>query len=230
MRAFIRDIPVVFTFVAAPLDAAIVPSLERPGGNVTGTIHIAPVNAQIATMLAWRPLRSLGVVFNPAERNSLLAVMALRPVCAARGIALVEEPLPLDPAGQPVADAIADCVGRVARRGGEMLYVGPDTFLAFMRRRDLTQAALANRLPTFSVTEFIVRSDNALTSLAPSSLAIGRLTGVKAAQILRGEARPADIPVETLKRFSIVINMSVARKLDFYPPMRLLDIAEVVDP
>lgn len=228
--AYIRDIPVVFTFVAAPLDAGIVSSLERPGGNVTGTIHIAPVNAQIATMLAWRPLRRLGVVFNPAERNSVLAVEALRPACAARGIALIKEPLPLDAAGRPAGETVPERVGSLAVRGAEMLYVGPDTFLGFTRRRDLAHAALAHRLPTFSVTEFIVRTEGALMSLAPSSLAIGKLTGAKAAQILNGEARPGDIPVETLKRFSVVINMKTARSLNLYPPMRLLDFAEILNP
>jgi putative ABC transport system substrate-binding protein len=40
-----------------------------------------------------------------------------------------------------------------------MLYMGPDTFIATTHRRLVAETALALRLPSFSVTELIVRSD-----------------------------------------------------------------------
>ena len=226
---FINDIPVVFTFVAAPMDAGIVASLDRPGRNVTGTIHIAPVAVQLNAILAYRPIRRLGVVYNPAERNSLLNVGALRTEAEARGITLIEEAVPRDVTQKPSGDAVPERVANTARRGAEMLYVGPDTFIAFTHRRTLAEAALRARLPTFSATELIVRNDGAMMGLVSSSFAIGRFTAFKAAQILVDGMRPGDIPVETLKRFSLLINMPVARQLDCYPPLGLLDLAEVIE-
>jgi len=91
---------------AATVDANIVPDLGRPGRNVTGTIHIAPITVQLNTILAYRPIRRLGVVYNPQERNSILAIEGLRAETALRGLDLVEEPVPLTDRGEAVAAAV----------------------------------------------------------------------------------------------------------------------------
>ena len=51
---------------------------------------------------------------------------------------------------------------------------------------------------------------------------------MKSEQILVGQTRPADIPVETLRRFSLIVNMEVARALHLYPPLAMLNYAEVI--
>lgn len=224
---YIRDIPIVFTFVAAPVDAKIVRTLDRPGGNVTGTIHIAPVAAQVNTILAYRPITRLGVVFNPAERNSALAVDDLRDEWTRRGLTLIEAPAPLTD-GKPDPADIPGLIAGCRDAGAEMLYVGPDTFIATTHRRLVADTALALKLPTFSVTELIVRADRGMFALSSSSYGIGRLTGVKAAQILLEGKSPGEIPVETLRRFSVVINMATVKELSWYPPLSLLNFAEVV--
>lgn len=228
-RAYIRDIPVVFTFVAAPIDARIVPDLQRPGGNVTGTVHIAPIPVQLNTILAYRAIKRLAVIYNPNERNSVLTVQGLRGELVNRPVELVELPVPLTEAREPDSSAVPELVAEAARRGAEMLYIGPDTFIAFHNRKVLAAEALKHRLPTFSVTELIVRTDRAMLALASSSYGIGRFTAFKAEQILAGGVPPGEIPVETLKRFSVIINMPVVRELEFYPPLGLLNFAEVID-
>ncbi|PGH53545.1 ABC transporter substrate-binding protein [Azospirillum palustre] len=228
-RRHVTDIPVVFTFVAAPVDAKIVPDLGRPGRNVTGTIHIAPIAVQLNTILAYRPIRRMGIVYNPQERNSVLTVEGLRAEMALRGLELVEEPVPLNDRGEPVAAAVPDALARVAARGAEVLYIGPDTFIAFHNRFVVAAEALRLRLPTFSATELIVRTDKAMLALASSAYGIGRFTAFKAAQILIDRTDPADIPVETLKRFSVIINMATVRALEYYPPIGLLNFAEIIE-
>ncbi|QCG88383.1 ABC transporter substrate-binding protein [Azospirillum sp. TSH100] len=228
-RRHITDIPVVFTFVAAPVDAKIVPDLDRPGRNVTGTIHIAPIAVQLNTIQAYRPIRRLGIVYNPQERNSILTIEGLRAESALRGLELVEEPVPLNGRGEPIAAAVPETLARVAARGAEVLYIGPDTFIAFHNRSVVATEALRLRLPTFSATELIVRTDKAMLALASSAYGIGRFTGFKAAQILIDGIDPADIPVETLKRFSVIINMATVRALEYYPPIGLLNFAEIIE-
>ncbi len=225
----ITDIPVVFTFVAAPIDAKIVANLERSNRNVTGTVHIAPIPVQMNTILAYRPIKRLGVLFNPQERNSILTLEGLRAETAQRGLELLEEPVPLDPQGEPMASTLPLLMGRLVQRGAEMLYIGPDTFIAFRNRSFVAAEALRLRLPTFSATELIVRTDKAMLALASSAYGIGRFTAFKAAQILLDGAKPGDIPVETLKRFSVIINMPTVRALEYYPPIGLLNFAEIVE-
>lgn len=228
-KRYITDIPVVFTFVAAPVDARIVADPARPGRNVTGTVHIAPIAVQLNTILAYRPVRRIGVVYNPQERNSVLTIQGLRAEAVSRGLDLIEEAVPTDATGGPSAAAVPELIARVVQRGAEILYIGPDTFIAFHNRTVVAAEALRHRLPTFSVTELIVRSDKAMLALASSSYGIGRFTAFKAAQILIDGTSPAVIPVETLKRFSVIINMATARALEVYPPIGLLNFAEVVE-
>ena len=224
---YVRDLPALFTYVAAPRDAKIVPNLERPGGNVTGTIHIAPVAAQVNAILAYRPIRRLAAVFNPAERNSLLMIEEMRRECARRDLELIEAPAPLTD-GKPDPRDIPHLIARCRELGGEMLYLGPDTFFTTTHRHQVAAVALAERLPSFSATELIVRTDRALFALSSSPYGIGRLTGVKAVQILLEGQSPGEIPVETLRRFSVLINMATAKELSCYPPLSLLNLAEVV--
>lgn len=228
-QRYIRDIPVVFTYVAAPLDARIVADLQRPGQNTTGTVHVAPVAVQLNTILAYRPVRRIGVVFNPRERNSVITVEALRAEANARGVVVVEEAVTMTDAGTPDVDSLPVLIANIARSGAEMLYIGPDTFVASLNRGLVAAEAMKNRLPTFSVTEPIVRMDGAMLALASSGYGIGRFTAFKASRILLDGIPPGDIPVETLKRFSVIINMAAVRALQYYPPIGLLNFAEVID-
>ena len=54
----------------------------------------------------------------------------------------------------------------------------------------------------------------------------GAFAGYKAEQILARQDRRGNIPIETLQRFALVINMSTAAQLGVYPPLDLIKIAE----
>lgn len=226
---FIRDIPVVFTFVASPVDAKIVRDLRLPGRNVTGTIHIAPIRTQINTLLNYQPCRTVGTVYNPLERNSVLTTAALKAELDTRGITLVAEPVPLTANGAPDPAGIAGAIRTVARGGAEFLYIGPDTFLASLNARTVALTAIEHRIPIFSATETIVRQELGVVALASSLYGIGQFTAFKARQILVERRDPGSIPAESLSRFSIIVNMTAARELERFPPVSLLRIAEVIN-
>ena len=57
---------------------------------------------------------------------------------------------------------------------------------------------------------------------------VGQFTGYKAEQILVQKTDPAAIPVETLKRFSYQIRMSVAERLKLPPPLPMFNYAELI--
>src|SRR3546814_2015881 len=76
-------------------------------------------------------------------------------------------------------------------------------------------------------TESIVRRSDALVGLFSTAVNVGRFAAFKAEQILVGGQSPAQIPIETLRRFSLLINMPVAHAIQVYPPISLLNLAEV---
>ncbi|MRV71542.1 ABC transporter substrate-binding protein [Duganella sp. FT92W] len=223
----VTDIPIVFTMVASPVGSGLVKSLASSGRNLTGACHVVPAVQQLSAVRAYRRFDRLAIIYNPAEPNSVQNVKELRAVAAQEHFQLIERPVPLDAKGQPVASALPGMVEQLPSAGVQLLYIGPDSFLA-ANRKVLTEAALAHRLPTFSATEVALRDGKALFGLVSGYENVGRLTAHKAAQILAQGRLPASIPVETLARFSYLVNMSVAAELDLYPPLKVINYAELL--
>lgn len=223
--AFIRDIPVVLAIVADPLGSGLVSNLDKPGRAVTGTIYVAPVDVQLRAIQAYRPFRRIATLFNPLEQSSSGAVRQIASLAGSGKFELLQQAVPVV-AGMPQADAIPAMVRDFKTAGAEWLYIPPDTFLNDQREA-LTKTALEIGLPAFSATERFVTYANGLTGLVCRYYNIGQFAGFKAEQILNG-VPAGTIPIQTLTRFSLLVRMSTAQKLDFYPPLSLLRYAEAV--
>lgn len=224
---FIRDIPVVFALVAAPLQSRIVARLDAPGRNVTGAVHVVPTDVQLRAMQSYRPFQKLGVLYNGAEQNSRAIVGQARDFCQRHRMELVERKFRTNATGSPVGDGVEDLVAQIHAEGAQWLYLLPDTFLGSLYSR-ISPAALALKLPSFGAAELAVRSGGALVGLVSRYYSVGQLAGAKALDILVAGKQPGQLPVETLKRFSLLVNMRVARTLRLYPPIDMLNYAEVI--
>ncbi|MEO1102335.1 MAG: ABC transporter substrate-binding protein [Pseudomonadota bacterium] len=221
----ITDIPGVFTMVSAPVRSGVVPSLASSERNITGTSHVVPPEPQLRAMQAYLPFSRLGVIYTPTEQNSRAIVGLLRSLEAPMGFTLLEREFPLDDDGRPDASTGPDLVTSLKEEGAEWLYYLPDTFLS-QNIDEVAPAATALGLPTFSAVELL--QDKALLSLVSRYYSLGQLTAHKAEQILLGERAPQDIPIETLQRFALIINMRLAKVLDLYPPLSMLSYASVI--
>ena len=224
---FVRDIPVVFALVAAPVESRIVAQLEAPGRNVTGAVHVVPTPVQLRAMQSYRPFQKIGVLYNRAEQNSRAIVAQTRTFCQQQGTELVERSLRLHASGLPIADGVEDLVAELHAAGAQWLYLLPDTFVGSLFHR-IAPAALALQLPSFGATELSVRAGGALVGLVSRYYSVGQLAGAKALEILVAGKAPGQVPVETLKRFSLLVNMQVAHRLRLYPPIDMLNYAEVI--
>ena len=223
--AFLTDIPVVLAIVADPLGSGLVPSLEAPGRPVTGTIYVAPVEVQLRALQAYRPARRIATLYNPQEQSSSAAVAQMAALAGRERFELIQQAVPVVD-GHPMPFGIPDMVRGFKEAGADWLYIPPDTFLND-QRNILTGAALEAGLPAFSATERFVTYSSGLAGLVCRYYNIGQFAGFKAEQILKG--RPAGtIPIETLTRFSLLIRMVTAQKLQFYPPLSVLRFAEAV--
>ncbi len=224
----ITDIPVLFTMVSSPDGARVVPDFSSSRRNVTGVTHIVPLPTQIKAIQSYVTLKTLGSIYNPLEENSVAITGRLIDLGRKMGFSVLDLPVPLDGDGKPDPDALPGLVNKAAQARVDMLYIGPDTFIGVHRRR-YTRLALEAGLPTFAAAELSIRSADALMGLVSRYYNVGRLTAFKAQQILVEGRNPADMPIETLKRFSLIIRMKVARRLGIYPPVSLLNYAEVIE-
>lgn len=223
----ITDIPVVFTLVAAPVLARIVPDLASSRRNVTGVFHVAPTDAQIRAMASYRPVKSIGMLYTPTEQNSVVVVDEVRQVSKKMGFKVVARPFRLDAAGKVTSEGAAEMIREMKQQDVDWLYLPPDSYLGTQAKDVIIPAAMRNALPTFASTEQLMET-GALTGLVSRYHSIGQFTAYKAEQILVRGTAPARIPVETLTRFSLQVRMDVAGALGLPPPLPMFNYAELI--
>lgn len=223
----ITEIPATFAIVSQPL-GSMIPSFQSSGRNITGTVYLVPTETQVNLIQSYRPFKRLGVVFNPLERNAHVAIEELTTIGAKSGFTVVARPVDLAD-GKPNPASIPAKVADLKRAAVDFLYIPPDTFLN-VNRDILTGAALEQRIPTFAAGENPVLTSKAMFGGVYRYYTVGQLTAYKAEQILVHKIKPEDISIDAPKRLSIILNMPVVRQLGLYPPMKLLGLAEVIDP
>jgi putative ABC transport system substrate-binding protein len=223
----ITDIPVVFTLVAAPALAKIVPE----GGtrkNVSGVIHIAPVSAQIQAMAAYRPFQKLGVLYTPSERNSVVILDEIRKIGRERGYDTISRTFRMDAQRKVTAEGAADLVRELKEAGAQWLYLPPDSFLGTLAQDVIIPTSMEVGMPTFASTEQLMQA-GALSGLVSKYHSVGQFTAHKVEQILIEKMTPESVPIETLKRFSYQIRISAAEKLKLPPPLPMFSYAEILN-
>ncbi len=228
-RHALSSVPVVFALVSAPVGSKIVVSRSGQSRSITGAVHIVPTEIQMRTMRLYKDFDKVGLLYNTAESNSRIIASEVHRFASANGLGVVERTVRMDANGRPVVDGIEDLVAQIAGEGAQWLYLPPDTFVGNALHR-VVPASLEHRLPTFGAAERAVRRSGALAGLISRYSSVGHLAGAKALEILR-DGRPASaVPITTLKRFSLIVNMQVAKALGgFYPPIEMLNYAEVIN-
>ena len=224
----ITDIPVVFTLVAAPVLAKIVRDLKNPGRNVTGVYHVAPTETQVRAMASYRPFKSIGMIYTPTEQNSVVVVEEVRDVSKRLGFTVVAKPFKLDANKRVTSEGAADMVRELKQQNVEWLYLPPDSYLGTQAKAVIIPAAMQLGLPTFASTEQLMET-GALTGLVSRYHSIGQFTAFKAEQILVNRVPASKIPVETLSRFALQVNMDVAEQLKLPPPLPMFNYAELIN-
>lgn len=223
----ITDIPVVFTLVAAPVLAKIVPDLKSSRRNVTGVFHVAPTEAQMRAMASYRPFKSIGILYTPTEQNSVVVVDEVREVSKRLGFSVIAKPLKLDANKKVTAEGAPEMIRELKAQKVDWLYLPPDSYLGTQAKNVIIPAAMEAMLPTFASTEQLMET-GALTGLVSRYHSIGQFTAYKAEQILVHKVAPSKIPVETLTRFSLQVRMDVAEALSLPPPLPMFNYAELI--
>ncbi|ARJ64372.1 ABC transporter substrate-binding protein [Magnetospirillum sp. ME-1] len=222
----ITDIPAVFAVVSQPV-GGVVPSLGSSERNITGTLYLVPMETQVNLIQSYRPIKRLGMVYNPLERNSQVAADQLDGIGKATGFDVVALPVEVE-GGKPQPSSIPAKVAEIKAARVDFLYIPPDTFLN-INRDILTQAALDHAIPTFAAAENPVVTSKAMIGGVYRYYTVGQLTAYKAEQILVRKIAPKDIPIDAPKRLSVLINMPVVRQIGLFPPMKLMGLAEIIE-
>jgi putative ABC transport system substrate-binding protein len=215
------SIPIVVAFGGDPVKSGLVPSLNRPGGNITGVssfiFELEP--KRLGLLRELRPdATTIAVLVNPNSPNGEMQANDIQ--AAARS------------AGQKIDILNASTIGeidaafaRLAQMRADALLVAADPVF-FNRASQLVVLATRHAIPAlYSRREFVAMGG--LMSYGPNVDEMYRTAGVYAGRILKGE-KPGDLPIQLPTKFELVINLSTARAFGLDVPPTLVARADGV--
>ena len=204
-----QDIPIVFTAVTDAVEAGLVKSNESSENNVTGTSDAIPVDKSLELIKKFVPnVKTIGVVCNTSEINSKLQVDALRKAAEKEGIKVIDN-------GATQANEVNQAVAAVAKEA-DVIFTPTDNLVA-SSMPIITKVATENKIPVIGSEEGHVEN-GALACNGISYKELGKKAGEMAAQILKGEKQPSEIPVTTLDETETIINKSTMETLGIKDP------------
>ena len=214
----IKGKKILFAAVTDPVGAGLVKSLERPGGNVTGTTDMSPVKEHILLMKQIHPDTSvLGVIYNPGESNSVSLVRVVKKECAELGISVKE-------VTTVKAAEVDEAAARLAV-GCDAMYIPTDNTV-ISRIESVARICGKHRVPLYAAdVDSVPRG--AIAALAIDYYRLGRQTGNMAERILNG-ADPATMPVERQRELRLHINLKAAERMGVKLPVDLILAADAV--
>ncbi len=210
-----KEIPVVFSACTDPVGSGLVDSLEKPGGNVTGTSDA--VSAEQIMELAMRitpNVKTIGALYNSGETNSISVINDLKEYAAKNGLTVVEATVSNS---SEVQQATASLAGKA-----DAIFSPIDNTIA-SAMPVVAQVANQAKIPVYVGADSMVK-DGGLATCGINYVELGQETANIAAQILEG-ANPGDIPVKTMKDMQIYLNKTTADAIGVTIPEDVLNEA-----
>jgi putative ABC transport system substrate-binding protein len=198
---------IVFSSVSDPVGAGLVADLKIPDATITGA-HDAPAVKEAQDLMKHfvPQLKTIGVLFNSGEANSVRSMEALN--------GILDSKLKIQTRtvsnSNLVADATRSIIGKV-----EAIYI-PNDNTVFSAIPKLVQIANEHKLPTFTSDPDSVKS-GILAAYGYSQYEVGQTAGALAATILRGD-NLGKLHVRSPEKADVYINRKTAKLLGLKVP------------
>jgi putative tryptophan/tyrosine transport system substrate-binding protein len=220
VMAVTRSIPIVFATAADPVGSGFAESLARPGGNATGFTNSDPAMGgkwvQFLKEIDPRITR-VGILLNPKSlpRDGRYFTEPVEE--AARGLGLAAETIALSS-----PDAIDAAVEKFMAEPSGGFVLPPDPFTVAYRER-IVAAMARHRAPAIYPLRYFTDVGGLIAYGADIEVRSGQYINL----ILRG-AKPADLPVQSPRRYELLINRRTADALGLKIPLVLLARADQI--
>lgn len=207
-----KDIPVLISSVTDPESAKLVLKNTAPGTNVTGTSDLTPCEAQIDLLRKIVPnATKVGLIYCSSEQNSLFQIALAKAACEKVGLKYIEGSVSNSNEIQQVVTSLCGKVDAIYAPTDNMIAAGMAT---------VAQVANENKIPTIVGEEGMVQSGG-LATYGINYYELGKQTAKMAVKILKGEATPAEMPIEYLEKCDLSVNEETAKTLGITIPENL---------
>ena len=217
MKRATASVPIVFYSGADPVVVGLVTSYAKPGDRLTGvhslTTDLDAKRLEILKEMSPK-LRRVAAFYDPGNSSARESVKSVREAARQLRIELVE---------RPVRTVEELRVGLLALKVGEvdaLARVSMSDAILTSQTKLIVDTAKAKKLLTISLERSFV-SDGGLASYGVNFHALGRQSAKFVYRVLSGTS-PAELPVERVDRFELVINLKTAKALGLTIPQSLL--------
>ncbi|TXJ57802.1 ABC transporter substrate-binding protein [Brachyspira aalborgi] len=204
-----KDIPILITAVTDPADSKLVADNNAPGGNVTGTSDLTPVEAQIELLKEIIPnVKTVGLLYCSSEQNSVFQINIAKKKLDAMGIKYID--IAISNLNE-IQQVIQNVIGKV-----EAIYTPTDNMIA----NGMATVALMTepaKLP-------VICGEGGMTMLGGTATyginyyELGKLTSTQAVSILKGDKKTSEMPIEYLQKFDLVVNTNMIESIGLTIP------------
>ena len=213
-----KTIPIVGSAIVDYKTAKLVQSVEKPGGNITGTSNHNPPSRQIDLALKLVPnAKKVGALYTSSELNSQLQVAAMKTYAAQKGLTVIEATVTNV---NDIQQAVQSLLGKV-----DFIYCPTDNTIA-SAMSNIVKITVPAKLPVFLGDEAPVRSGGATAGASVNFYKLGFQAGEMAADILSGKSKPADMPIGFQQDVKVLINKKSAEAIGLKIPADLLKSVE----
>lgn len=207
-----KDIPILITAVTDPADSKLVADNNAPGGNVTGTSDLTPIEAQIELLKEIIPnVKTVGLLYCSSEQNSVFQINIAKKKLDAMGIKYID--IAISNLNE-IQQVIQNVIGKV-----EAIYTPTDNMIA----NGMATVALMTepaKLP-------VICGEGGMTMLGGTVTyginyyELGKLTSTQAVSILKGDKKTSEMPIEYLQKFDLVVNTNMIESIGLTIPESL---------
>lgn len=218
-----KNTPLLFTAVTDPVDAKLLDDMENPGGNITGTSDLNPINKQIDLIKELLPeATTLGILYNASEPNSEIQANLAEEYASSIDLIVKRKTVTNATEIKTVLSSL------ITQENVDVIYTPTDNLLASnMGVLEETILSLSSHhVPIIAGERDNVYQGASLT-YSINYYTLGHLTGLMAKAILEGE-KPGSISVATIEDVELIINKKQLDKLNIPIPEELLTKADEI--
>ena len=220
-KAATTTIPIVCTLGGDPVETGLVASLNRPGGNLTGTtimaVEMGPKRLDLARQLVPNTT-AIAMLINSKFPTAAAEAREVQDAARLAGIQI-------NLLTASTESEIDTAFTTIVQQKSGALIIGTDPFLVGQRDQ-LVRLAARYMLPTiYFLREFV--EAGGLMSYGPNIANGYRQAGVYTGLILNG-ANPANLPIVRPTQFQLYLNIKTAKTLGLQIPPLLLALADEV--
>ena len=197
-------VPLVMVAVGDPIGTGLVPSLARPGGNLTGLSSVAPdlEGKRLQLLREVAPALSYVAMFiNSLNPFHISSMEQARAAAQAMGIKL-------RPYDIRKSEDLDDAFAAIRKERPDALLILADRVFLHNRER-IVDFANEQRLPNVNAYKELVEVGG-LMSYGPSYEDMHKRAAIYVDKILKG-AKPADLPIEQPSKFTFIVNLKAAK-------------------